>query len=59
MSDPILVTIEFRFTTSDDPAQLAERVRESVRLIVGTDALEEFRWRGLPLSSKPTGPGHR
>jgi hypothetical protein len=54
MSAPILVTIELRFTTSDDaPEQLAERVRESVRMIVGRDALEEFRWRVLPLSSKP------
>jgi hypothetical protein len=55
MSDPILVTVELRFTTSDDPSQLAERIRESVRLIVGGDALEEFRWRGLPLSSRPRG----
>ena len=33
--------------------QLSERVRESASMIVGRDALEEFRWRVLPLSSKP------
>jgi len=54
MNDPILVTVELRFTTSEDPEQICERIRESVRLIVGHDALEEFRWRGLPLSSKPS-----
>jgi hypothetical protein len=52
MSTPILVTIELRFKTEQDPEQLAERVRESVRLIVGREELEEFRWRGMPL-----GPG--
>ena len=52
MADPILVTIELRFTTSDDPGQISERIRESVRLIVGREALEEFRYRGLPLSPK-------
>jgi hypothetical protein len=54
MSDPILVTIELRFIASEDPAQIADRVRESVRLIVGGDALEEFRWRAMPLSSRST-----
>jgi hypothetical protein len=44
-----LITVELRFTTEDDPEQVAERIRESVRLIVGTEALEEFRWRGMPL----------
>ena len=55
MSDPILVTIELRFTTTDDPEQLSERVRESVRMIVGGDALEEFRWRVLPLFKRAQG----
>jgi hypothetical protein len=54
MSDRLLVSVELRFTTSEDPAQVSDRIRESVRMIVGSDALEEFRWRGLPLSSKPT-----
>jgi hypothetical protein len=52
MSTPILVTIELRFKTEQDPEQLAERIRESVRLIVGREELEEFRWRAMPL-----GPG--
>jgi hypothetical protein len=35
-----------------DPQQLAERVRESVALIVGRDRLEDFRVRVLPLTPK-------
>jgi hypothetical protein len=42
-TDPVLVTVELRFTTDEDPQQLAERVRESVGLIVGRDRLEDFR----------------
>jgi hypothetical protein len=45
-----LVTIELRFTTSQDPNQLGERVRESVSLIVGRDSLEEYRVRAMPLA---------
>ena len=52
MAEPILVTIELRFRTVQDPEPLTERVRESVRLIVGREELEEFRWRAMPL-----GPG--
>ena len=48
--EPILVTIELRFTAEDDPQQLADRVRESVSMIVGHDRLEDFRVRVLPLS---------
>jgi len=44
-----LVTIELRFTSTEDAEQVCERVRESVRLIVGSEALEEFRWRTIPL----------
>jgi hypothetical protein len=47
-----LVTIELRFTTDEDPGQLADRVRESTRLIVGGQSLEEFRWRSMPLDAK-------
>jgi hypothetical protein len=47
---PILVSVELRFRTAEDPEQLAERIRESVRLIVGSEALEDFRVRSLPLS---------
>jgi hypothetical protein len=50
MSEPLLVTIELRFRTSEDAESLGERIRESVRMIVGGDALEDFRLRALPLS---------
>ena len=49
-----LVTVELRFVTSDDPDQLADRLRESVGAIVGKDALEEFRVRTMPLE-RPKG----
>ena len=49
-TEPVLVTVELRFTTDEDPQQLAERVRESVGLIVGRDHLEDFRVRELPLT---------
>jgi hypothetical protein len=48
--EPVLVTIELRFRTDEDPEQLAERVREAVAMIVGRDRLEDFRTRALPLS---------
>ena len=44
-----LVSIELRFTTRDNAEEMAERIREAVRMIVGRDALEEFRWRTMPL----------
>ena len=50
MTDPQLVTIEIRFKTGDDPAQLAERIREAVRMITGE--VEEFRVRTLPLTER-------
>ena len=50
MAEPVLVTIELRFTTTDGADAVGERIRESVRLIVGPDALEDFRVRELPLS---------
>ena len=31
---------------------VADRIQESAALIVGRDALEEFRWRSMPLESK-------
>ncbi len=55
MSEEALVTIEIRVRTSEDPRQLGERVRESASMIVGRDALEEFRVRVLPLSEKKRG----
>lgn len=50
MSEPVLVTVELRFRTEDDPQQLADRVRESVAMIVGREHLEDFRLRVLPLT---------
>jgi hypothetical protein len=57
MGEKVLVTVELRFTTEDDPKQLGERVRESVAMVVGRDRLEEFRVRVMPLSPprKPRG----
>ena len=46
---PLLVSIELRFRTADDPEHVTERVREVVRMVVGGAALEEFRWRSMPL----------
>jgi hypothetical protein len=55
MADPVLVTIEMRIRTTDEPKQLGERVRESAAMIVGRDALEEFRVRVLPLVERKRG----
>ncbi|MDH4112199.1 MAG: hypothetical protein OEV60_05860 [Actinomycetota bacterium] len=55
--DPVLARVELTFRTDEDPHALADRVREATTLIVGRDALEEFRVRVLPLSSKPKGSG--
>jgi hypothetical protein len=50
MAEKVLVTIEMRFTAEDDPEQLGDRVREAAAMIVGKDALEDFRLRVLPLT---------
>lgn len=50
MAEPVLVTIELRFRTEEDPGQLGERIRESVALIVGRERLEDFRVRVMPLA---------
>ncbi|HEX2424916.1 MAG TPA: hypothetical protein VHM47_03430 [Actinomycetota bacterium] len=52
MPDQVLVTIEMRIRTTEDPKQLGERIRESAALIAGREALEEFRVRELPLVEK-------
>ena len=53
---PVLVSVELRFRTAEDPEQLADRIREAVGLIVGSDALEDYRVRTLPLSGpRPEG----
>ncbi len=46
-----LVTIEIRFKTDEDPAQLGDRIKEAARMIVGAP-VEEFRLRTLPLAEK-------
>ena len=52
MSDRQLVRIELSFVTEEPPEALGDRVRESVGMIVGRDALEEFRVRTLPLGKR-------
>ena len=47
-----LVRVELSFVTEDDARALGERIRESVSLIVGREALDEFRVRTLPLGPK-------
>jgi hypothetical protein len=49
MAGQNLVTVEIRFVTDEDPGQLADRMRESVAIIVGKDSLEEFRVKTVPL----------
>ncbi|MGZ4153292.1 MAG: hypothetical protein ACXVQ0_02295 [Actinomycetota bacterium] len=47
-----LVRVELSFVTEQDAQQLGDRIKESVTLIVGRTALEEFRVRTLPLDPK-------
>jgi hypothetical protein len=47
-----LIRVELTFVTEEDGEQLGERIRESVAMIVGREALEEFRVRALPLDDK-------
>ncbi len=49
MAGRTLVTVELRFTTDEDPGQLADRMREAVATITGRTPLEEFRVKTLPL----------
>lgn len=50
MGERVLVTVELRFTTEENPQQLADRVRESVASVVGRERLEDYRVRVLPLT---------
>jgi hypothetical protein len=50
MGEKVLVTVELRFTTEEDPKQLGERVREAVSMVVGRERLEEFRVRVISLA---------
>ena len=47
-----LIRIELAFVSEEDEEQVGERIRESVAMIVGREALEEFRIRTLPLDAK-------
>lgn len=44
--------IELSFVTTESPEGLGDRIRESVALIVGREALDEFRVRTMPLAPK-------
>ena len=48
--DRTLVTIELRFVTGESPEQLADRIKESIALIVGREHLEDYRVRIMPLA---------
>jgi hypothetical protein len=50
--EQVLVRIELTFKTEADARALGDRIEESVRLIVGREALEEFRVRTLPLARR-------
>ncbi len=50
-----LVTVELRFVSTDDAEQVGDRIREAVALIVGRNALEEFRIRSMLLEPKKKG----
>jgi hypothetical protein len=54
---PVLVRIELAFKSTDDQdaSALGDRIREAVAMIVGREAVEEFRVRSLPLDVKPKG----
>lgn len=47
-----LVRVELTFVSEDDADAVGERIRESIRMIVGREALEEFRVRTMPLDPK-------
>jgi hypothetical protein len=46
-----LISVDLKFVTEDAAEPLAERIREAVANIVGRQALEEFRWRDMPLDA--------
>jgi acetylornithine deacetylase/succinyl-diaminopimelate desuccinylase-like protein len=50
-----LVQVDMRFVATEDEQQIGDRIREAVAMIVGREALEEFRVRSLPLDEKPRG----
>jgi hypothetical protein len=52
--DPVLVRVELTFRSTDDQNEEAtgDRIREAVSMIVGRQALEEFRVRSMPLTEQ-------
>jgi hypothetical protein len=56
-NQPVLVRVELAFRSPDnqDVAGLGDRIREAVAMIVGREALEEFRVRSMPLNEPPKG----
>ncbi|MBA3691301.1 MAG: hypothetical protein H0W82_07815 [Actinobacteria bacterium] len=54
--DEQLVSVELRIRTSEDPAQLGDRLREAAAMIAGREAVEEFRVRAIPLHEPPKDP---
>ena len=50
MADKQLVTIELRFVTEDEPEAARGPRPRAVAMIVGRDALEEYRVRAMPLA---------
>ena len=53
-NDPVLVRVELAFRSSEehDAEAFGDRIKEAVALIVGREALEEFRVRTLPLTER-------
>ena len=49
---PVRVELSFRTTEDQDAGAFGDRIEEAVRLIVGREALEEFRVRTVPLTEK-------
>ena len=47
-----LVRVEMAFVWEEEAEPVAERIRESVAMIVGRAALEDFRVRTLPLDER-------
>ena len=45
-----LVTVELRFVSTEDAEQTGDRIREAVAMIVGREAVEEYRVRAMPLA---------
>ena len=52
--DPVLVRVELTFRSTDDQNEeaIGDRIREAVAMIVGRQALEEFRVRSMPLTER-------